>query len=143
MSSLIFTLINTSIILFWALLIFIPRSEITQKIINYPYVPLILSFVYVFFLSQVPEIFKADFSSLNGILELFKNSTPESAAAAWIHYLAFDFWMGAWILQNSQKRSISHLIIILPLVSTFMLGPFGVLLYVIFSKGYLISYVNE
>jgi len=143
MNSLIFTLINTLIIFFWALLIFIPRSKITQKITSYPYVPLILSFVYIFFLSQVPEIFKADFSSLNGILELFKNSISESAAAAWTHYLAFDFWMGAWILQNSQKRSIPHLIIILPLVSTFMLGPIGVLFYVIFSKGYLISHVNE
>ena len=97
-----------------------------------------LSLGHVFFLGhQFLMIWgsaEADFSSLDGILELFKNSTPESAAAGWIHYLAFDFWMGAWILQNAQKRKISHIVIIIPLTCTFMLGPFGVLLYAIFSK---------
>ena len=134
MTSFIFSIINTTMLFFWALMIFIPKSIITQKIISYPYVPLILSFGYIFFLGQVPNIFQADFSSLDGIVDLFKNSTPESAAAGWIHYLAFDFWMGAWILKNAQKRKISHLVIIIPLTCTFMLGPFGVLLYAIFSK---------
>tara|TARA_B100000767_G_C19534939_1_gene438236 strand:- start:274 stop:705 length:432 start_codon:yes stop_codon:yes gene_type:complete len=143
MTTLVFSIINTSMIFFWALMIFVPKSSITQKIISYPYVPLILSFGYIFFLSQVPDIFKADFSSLDGILELFKNSTPESAAAGWIHYLAFDFWMGAWILKNAQKIKIPHLLIIAPLICTFMLGPFGVLLYVILSKGYLKFKKNE
>lgn len=134
MTSILFTIINTSMIFFWGLLIFLPKSKITQSIISYPYVPLVLSFGYIFFLGQVPNIFQADFSSLEGVLDLFKNSTPESAAAGWIHYLAFDFWMGAWILQNAQKNKISHLVIVIPLASTFMLGPFGVLLYVILSK---------
>ncbi len=57
---------------FWAFMIFIPKSNITQKLISYPYVPLILSFGYIFFLGQVPNIFQADFSSLDGILDLFK-----------------------------------------------------------------------
>ena len=134
MTSFIFSIINTTILFFWALMIFIPKSIITQKIISYPYVPLILSFGYIFFLGQVPNIFQADFSSLDGIVDLFKNSTPESAAAGWIHYLAFDFWMGAWILQDSQKRKTSHIVTIIPLICTFMLGPTGILLYAIFSK---------
>ena len=143
MTTLVFTIINTSMLFFWALMMFFPKSRITQKAISYPYVPVILSFGYVFFLIQVPDIFQADFSSLVGILELFKNSTPESAAAGWVHYLAFDFWMGAWILKNAQKRKISHLLTIAPLICTFMLGPFGVLLYVILSKGYLKFKNNE
>jgi len=143
MTSFIFTIINTSMLFFWAFMIFIPKSNITQKLISYPYVPLILSFGYIFFLSQVPNIFQADFSSLDGILDLFKNSTPESAAAGWIHYLAFDFWMGAWILQDSQKRKTSHLVVIIPLICTFMLGPFGILLYAIFSKFNLRFRKNE
>ena len=78
----------------------------------------------------------ADFSSLEGILKLFKEATPESAAAGWLHYLAFDFWVGTWIIRHSQKNEIKHLYIIFPLLFTFMLGPVGILAYsvVYFSK---------
>ena len=82
------------------------------------------------------DAYNADFSTLNGVLELFINSTPESAAAGWIHYLAFDFWMGAWILKNSQNKSIPHVIIIFPLIFTFILGPFGILLNYIITNLY-------
>jgi len=34
---------------------------------------------------------EADFSSLEGIVSLFKKATPESAAAGWLHYLALIF----------------------------------------------------
>ena len=79
----------------------------------------------------------ADFSHLfKGILKLFKEATAESAAAGWLHYLAFDFWVGTWIIRNSQKNEIKHLYIIFPLLLTFMLGPVGILAYsiVYFSK---------
>ena len=55
---------------------------------------------------------EADFSSLEGIVSLFKKATPESAAAGWLHYLAFDFWVGTWIIKHSRKRKISHKIIV-------------------------------
>ena len=102
----IFSIFNSLVIIFWGFLIFIPKNKFTKEIVNYPYIPIIFSFGYLFFLVQVPDIFKADFSSLDGVLSLFKNSTLESAAAGWIHYLAFDFWMGAWILKNSQKNDV-------------------------------------
>ena len=72
---------------------------------------------------------EADFSSLNGIVTLFKNATPESAAAGWLHYLAFDFWVGTWIIKHSREEKISNKIIVLPLLLTFILGPVGILAY--------------
>ena len=72
---------------------------------------------------------EADFSSLNGIVTLFKKATPESAAAGWLHYLAFDFWVGTWIIKHSRKEEISNKIIVLPLLFTFILGPVGILFY--------------
>lgn len=143
MTTLIFSIFNSLVIIFWGFLIFIPKNKFTKVIVNYPYIPIIFSFGYLFFLVQVPDIFKADFSSLYGVLNLFKNSTLESAAAGWIHYLAFDFWMGAWILKNSQKINIPHYIILFPLIFTFILGPFGILIYFIFSKIYLKITKNE
>ena len=72
---------------------------------------------------------QADFSSLNGIVTLFKKASPESAAAGWLHYLAFDFWVGTWIIKHSVKEKISNKIIVLPLLFTFILGPVGILIY--------------
>ena len=95
----------------------------------FPWIPLVLSFFYAYFLFGFGGLAEADFSSLEGILKLFKESTPESAAAGWLHYLAFDFWIGCWIVTHSQQKDIPHLWIVLPLFCTFLLGPMGVMSY--------------
>ena len=85
--------------------------------------------MFLTFNGEGANIFEADFSSLNGILDLFLNATPESAAAGWLHYLAFDFWVATWIIRHSQKNMIKHIFIIAPLLFTFILGPVGILTY--------------
>ncbi len=129
MTTLLFSICNTAILLFWGLLLFLPKQKITQSLLLYPWVPLGLSFFYAYFLFGFGGLAEADFSSLEGIVKLFREATPESAAAGWLHYLAFDFWMGSWLLQNSQQKGIPHLWVVLPLLCTFMLGPMGVLTY--------------
>ena len=141
MTALIFSIFNSLIIFFWILLICFPKKNITSKIINYPYIPILFSLGYMYFMSltfdgQSPNILEADFSSLDGILDLFLNATPESAAAGWLHYLAFDFWMGTWIVKNSIKLSIPHILIIPPLLFTFILGPVGIFIYSIVTRFY-------
>ncbi|HEX6849479.1 MAG TPA: ABA4-like family protein [Chitinophagaceae bacterium] len=69
------------------------------------------------------------FGSLNGVMELFTNRT--ALTAGWVHYLAFDLLTGIWIKKNAQKYNIHHLILIPCLLFTFMLGPIGVLLYLL------------
>ena len=80
---------------------------------------------------------EADFSSLEGVLILFHQATPEAAAAGWMHYLAFDFWVGCWVLRDAQEKQLPHGLIVLPLLFTLMMGPVGILLYTIFSQLYL------
>ena len=80
---------------------------------------------------------EADFSSLEGVLSLFHQATPEAAAAGWMHYLAFDFWVGCWVLRDAQEKQLPHGLIVLPLLFTLMMGPVGILLYTIFSQLYL------
>ena len=89
---------------------------------------------YICFLGTDGRLAEADFSSLAGILELYRNATPEAAAAGWMHYLAFDYWVGCWMLRDAQKKAVPHLLIVLPLLCTFMLGPVGIMLYVLFSQ---------
>ncbi len=132
----LFTLANSSMLLFWFCLIALPKTKITQTLISYPYIPLILSLFYLYFMGQGSGLVEADFTSLEGIVTLYKNSTPEMAAAGWMHYLAFDFWVGAGLLREGQKKSLPQGIMVLPLLATFMLGPVGILLYSLFSWGY-------
>jgi hypothetical protein len=52
---------------------------------------------------------------------------PEIALAGWVHYLAFDLLIGAWIARMARAEGISHLLV-LPLVAlTFLFGPAGYL----------------
>ncbi len=129
MTALIFNLCNTVILLVWILILFFPKVEISKQLIGFPWVPLGISFFYTYFLIVSGGLADADFSSLNGIVSLFQRATPESAAAGWLHYLAFDFWVATWILRHSQENNIKHWAIFLPLLCTFLVGPIGVLTY--------------
>ena len=129
MTNLIFNFCNILILIAWGAIIISPQKKISRILISYPWIPLTLSFFYIYFIIISGGLMEADFSSLNGIVTLFKNATPESAAAGWLHYLAFDFWVGTWIIKHSRKEKISNKIIVLPLLLTFILGPVGILAY--------------
>jgi heme A synthase len=75
-----------------------------------------------------PGDFK-NFDSLDGVMKLFQSKTL--VTAGWVHYLAFDLMVGTWIKRNSVKHGISHWLIIPCLFFTFMLGPVGLLLYLL------------
>ena len=125
----IFNIYNTGILIFWLLLLVFPKSKLTQKMTDFPWIPLVIAFGYIYFLGTSDSIFSVDFSTLSGLTEMFQNSNPRGVAAGWLHYLAFDFWVGCWILRDSQKKGVKHAFIIFPMFFTFMLGPVGVIIY--------------
>jgi hypothetical protein len=125
----IFNIFNSGIIVFWVLLLVFPQRGFTQKIIVYPWIPLVIAMGYLYFLSTATGTFSTDFTSLGGLTEMFQNANPRGVAAGWLHYLAFDFWVGTWIVRHSQKNQIKHGYIVLPLLCTFMLGPVGIMVY--------------
>lgn len=129
MTDILFTICNTAILFAWGVVLFSPKWRFSKQLIAYPWVPLFLSFFYLYFLVVAGGLADADFTSLKGITTLFRQSTPESAAAGWLHYLAFDFWVGMWMIRHSQKNQIGHLWVLFPLMCTFMLGPVGILIY--------------
>lgn len=129
MTSILFDLCNTVILLAWVFLLFVPKWSFTQHLITFPWIPLGISFFYTYFLIVSGGLAEADFSNLEGITKLFRLATPESAAAGWLHYLAFDFWVGTWIIRHSRRHQISHWVILPALAFTFMLGPIGIMAY--------------
>jgi ABA DEFICIENT 4-like len=90
----------------------------------------LFAIVYAWLIFQVfsPGDFEK-FGSLNGVMELFTDKT--AVTAGWVHYLAFDLLTGIWIKKNAQKYNIHHLILVPCLLLTFMLGPIGLLLYLL------------
>lgn len=90
----------------------------------------LFTIVYAWLIFQVftPGDFEK-FGSLNGVMELFTDKT--AVTAGWVHYLAFDLLTGIWIKKNAQKYNIHHLILVPCLLLTFMLGPMGLLLYLL------------
>jgi hypothetical protein len=72
---------------------------------------------------------KGHFWSLQGVMELF--TSPRAVLAGWVHYLAFDLAIGAFIVANASHYSISHWLLIPCLLLTLMFGPAGLLAYFI------------
>ena len=67
------------------------------------------------------------FSSLDGVMLLFTDRWL--VTAGWIHYLAFDLFIGGWELADSRERGVPHLAMIPVLILTFLFGPIGLLSY--------------
>ena len=47
----------------------------------------------------------------------------------WIHFVSINLFTGGWIVKDSQKFGISKIILFLPLVITYLIGPLGILIY--------------
>jgi len=61
------------------------------------------------------------------VAQLFENHWL--LLAGWVHYLAFDLFIGAWETRDAMARRIPRLLLAPCLVLTFMLGPIGLLCY--------------
>ncbi|MBS0264242.1 MAG: DUF4281 domain-containing protein [Planctomycetes bacterium] len=67
------------------------------------------------------------FQSLEAVQVLF--STAGIVLAAWTHFLAFDLFIGRWMVDDASSAGRSRLPLLVALPMTFLFGPAGVLLY--------------
>jgi ABA4-like protein len=65
------------------------------------------------------------FDTLANVQKLF--TSPWAALAGWIHYLAFDLFIGALIARRIMEAGGSRLWLIGLLPATFLFGPIGLL----------------
>lgn len=63
------------------------------------------------------------FGTLGQVQALFAD--PGLALAGWVHYLAFDLFVGAWIMARARAEGIGHLTILPILPLTLVFGPLG------------------
>ena len=129
----IFSLINLSVMPAWALLILLPRAGITRKLVHSALYPYLLSAVYfggflmtAFAGAGSPDV---DFTTIEGVRAIF--STDIGVLIGWSHYLVFDLFVGAWIGRDALRRGVTHWLAAPSILLSFILGPAGLLLYMI------------
>jgi hypothetical protein len=65
------------------------------------------------------------FGSVAEVQALF--AVPGALVAGWVHYLAFDLFVGTWIAQRSAQLGIRHAFVLPVLLLTCIFGPAGLL----------------
>lgn len=126
----IFSYANLLAMIGWLLLIFLPKWKWTQQIVISGGISLLFAIGYLtYFIIGIDGFDMNSFGSLDGVMALF--TKPEAVLVGWLHYLAFDLFVGMWEVKNAQHHGIPHLVVIPCLLFTFMLGPVGLLLYFI------------
>jgi hypothetical protein len=110
----------------WLLLAIVPRQPIAQLVAGIA-IPLMLSVGYLTLIALHLRGAEGGFGSLADVATLFEKR--ELLLAGWIHYLAFDLFIGAWETRDAQRNGLPHLVVIPCLVMTSMLGPIGLLFY--------------
>ncbi len=98
-------------------------------------IPAVLALAYVYLLMNNSDANpEGGFGSIEAVRALF--SDDPALAAGWIHYLAFDLFIGTWIVRAGLASGV-HPVLLLPcLPLTFLLGPAGLLLALIVLSGF-------
>ena len=125
----VFAIANPFALLGWAVLavaVAIKRPWLRDVIAGSLW-PLALAALYVVALGLGWGTTGGNFSSLAGVRQLF--SGDWTLLAGWVHYLAFDLFVGAWIAAAAERAGLSRLWLIPVLPLTFLFGPAGFLLF--------------
>jgi hypothetical protein len=122
-----FSIANAVAALSWILLAGLGWKRWVSATVTGIAIPLLLGAVYLALIIGHWGERSGDFSSLAGVAHLFENRWL--LLAGWVHYLAFDLFVGSWEVRDAAERGIRHWIVIPCLFFTFMFGPVGLLLY--------------
>ncbi len=121
---------NFAVLPFWLLLLVAPRWRETQLLVHGPAVVLLLTPIYAYMLfGYGPSPQDIDMTTLYGVMSAF--TAPHIVVAGWIHYLIFDLFIGAWETRDALRLHIPQLFVIPCLLATLVVGPVGLLLYLI------------
>ena len=132
----LFSLCSSLAMLGWLGLVVAPRWHVARDWAAPVIAPLMIGSVYIWLMASNFSLAPSDagFGSLAEITALF--SVPELLLAGWIHYLAFDLFVGAWELKDAQKERIHHIVVVPCLLTTLMFGPGGLVLYWLIKRVY-------
>lgn len=124
-----FQLANPLALLGWVVLLVAPLAPRAAQAVAAAAIPLLLSLAYAGLVLAFWSSAPGGFGSLPEVMQLF--TSPQIALAGWLHYLAFDLFLGAWEVRTARAEGIPHWAIIPCLILTFLFGPAGLLAFAI------------
>ena len=132
---LIFTIANNYALLMWLILAFAPRRTAMLTGLFYGGIGLLAATYAGIIIPLMAGLIDGgsgaapDFTTLAGVQQLL--SSPGGATVGWIHYLAFDLFVGLWVARNADKYGFARWLQIPILLFVLMLGPLGLVLYLL------------
>ena len=125
--------VNLGVLPFWLILIFFPSSNLSKYFVTSIFPIFILSGTYIFILYK-SYLNSFDFInnftlylSINHLSDLFTDKSY--LMMFWIHFIAINLFTGGWIVRDSQKFNINRILLSIPLIITYLIGPIGLLFY--------------
>jgi hypothetical protein len=64
---------------------------------------------------------------LNEISNLFENQS--FLILFWVHFLSINLFCGGWIVKDSQLFNMNKILVSIPLIFTYLIGPIGLVFY--------------
>ena len=123
----IFRMCNIAALASWMLLVAAPRWKLVPQIIRWGVITLMAMLYSVLIAVYFFRVEGGGFSSLAAVQALF--TSREVALAGWVHFLAFDLFVGLWIAEKSDDLGIARIVQAPVLVTTFMFGPLRFLMF--------------
>ena len=125
--------VNLGVLPFWLILIFFPNTNLSRYFVTSIFPILILTGSYIFILHKSylnSYDFMNNFSLYLGIDNLSDLFTDKSYLMMfWIHFISINLFTGGWIVKDSQKLSINKILLAIPLIITYLVGPIGLFFY--------------
>jgi hypothetical protein len=131
---LIFAIANSVAMLGWLGLVLFPGRRIVVDGISGVVIPALLAVAYAGLVAAFFADAEGGFGSIEAVRALFRSDAL--LVAGWLHYLAFDLFVGGWEVRTARAEGIPHLLVIPCLALTFLFGPLGFLAFLILRAAY-------
>ncbi len=123
--ALLFTAGNVLAVVGWLALVVLPgRPVVVDRLVGLG-IPALLGLAYAGLMAAYFADAEGGFSSIAAVRALFQSDAL--LVAGWLHYLAFDLFVGAWQVRTARAEGIPHLLVVPCLFLTFLFGPVGFL----------------
>jgi len=125
--------VNIGVLPFWVLIIFFPQSHLCKYLATSILPIFLLSGAYGFILYKAylgSFDFDNNFSLYLGLGNLSELFTDDYYLLMfWTHFVAINLFVGGWILSDSKRFSVNKILLSIPLVLTYFIGPIGLIIY--------------
>ena len=133
----VFGIANGLALVMWLALILLPRWPALLSAILYLGVGLLCATYALLLIGVLSGFVPAgeggmDFGSIEGVRAIF--ASDAGVTIGWIHYLAFDLFVGLWIARDADAKGFSRIVQAPVLLATFLAGPLGLVVWLLLRE---------